>query len=182
MPTERRRAVFLDRDGVLIEEVDYLGDPRGLRLIPSAPAALRRLSRAGFRVIVISNQSGVARGYFSLSALRRIHARLRAELRARGARLDAIYYCPHHPDDGCRCRKPETELLARAGRRFGLDLGRSFFIGDTSVDVRTARRAGCAPLLVRTGYGGRDRRFRDKPLKTFKDVGAAAAWILREAR
>ncbi|MDD5657124.1 MAG: HAD-IIIA family hydrolase [Elusimicrobia bacterium] len=180
-----QRAVFLDRDGVIVEEVDYLRRLDQLRLLPGSAVAIRRLRAAGLKVVVVTNQSAVGRGWLSLPALRRIHAALRRRLGARGARLDAIYFCPHLPAAGgraCACRKPALGLLRRARRRFGLDFKRSYFIGDSTTDLRTARAAGCAAVLVRTGKGGRDGRYRVKPDRVCRDLAAAADWILaREA-
>lgn len=178
-----RRAVFLDRDGVLIREEDYLSAPDRLRLLSGAAAAVKRLRAGGFKVIVVTNQSGVGRGFFSIKTLAAIHRRLRTELGRSGARLDALYFCPHLPRDlmerPCSCRKPEIGMIERASRRFGLDLRRSYMVGDSSTDVLAARRARMTGLLVRTGYGGRDGRCRAKPFKTFRNLSAAAAWILK---
>lgn len=179
------RAVFLDRDGVVIDEVDYLRRPEQLRLIPGSARAIRLLRQAGFKVVVITNQSGVGRGYLTLTMLREIHRLLQRRLRVQGARLDALYFCPHLPASaggrGCSCRKPEPGMLDSARKRFRLDLERCFFVGDTTTDILTARRAGCAPLLVRTGKGGRDKVYRARPRKTFGDLAAAADWILKQA-
>lgn len=175
----KNRAAFLDRDGVVIEEVNYLSDPRRLRLIPGAAAAIRSLREAGFKVVVVSNQSGVGRGYFTKAALKRIDAKLRRELKKKGARLDAVCYCPHAPEDHCPCRKPKTQMLRRVQRRFKLDFDRSVFIGDATTDVKTARNAGCLALLVRTGHAGKDGNFKIKPDRAFKDLAAAASWVIR---
>lgn len=182
-----RRGVFLDRDGVLIEAVDYLSDPRRVKLLPGAARAVARLRRAGFKVIVVSNQSGAARGFFSLAALSRIHGKLKAELKARGAVLDAIYFCPHHPEGkvarlrrNCLCRKPFPGMIRRAVRRFRLSVADSFMIGDSTVDIEAAHRAGCRALLVRTGHGGRDGTCSAVPDRVFKDLPAAAEWILKQ--
>jgi histidinol-phosphate phosphatase family protein len=175
----RNRAVFLDRDGVVIHEANYLSDPKKLRLVASAPAAIKRLQKAGYKAVVISNQSGVGRGYFTLATLKKVHAKLHAELKKKGAELDALYYCPHAPERRCACRKPKTLMLERAKKRFKLDVKASWFIGDTTTDLKTARNAGCGALLVRTGKGGKDGAYRVKADKTFKDVGAAASWITR---
>ena len=181
----RRPAVFLDRDGVVIEEVDYLRRPGQLRLIPGAGAAIARLRRAGFKVVLVTNQSGVARGYLSLTMLRAIHRLLRRRLLAQGARLDGLYFCPHRParrgEKGCPCRKPALGMLAAARERFRLDFSRSFFVGDSTTDVLTARRAGCTAVLVRTGKGGRDGRYPCRPRRVCRDLPAAAAWILKQA-
>ncbi len=173
-----RRAVFLDRDGTIVEEADYLVDLKDLKLLPGSAKAVARLRRAGFKTIVISNQSAVARGMLSLRGLARITRVLGRELAAKGAKIDAFYYCPHHPEAGCACRKPGLGMIKKAARRFGLDLKSCFFVGDTTTDLLTARRAGMPGLLVKTGYGGKDGSYRVKPHKTFKDLSAAAAWIV----
>lgn len=179
----RRSAVFLDRDGVINREVDYLSDPKDLEILRGAPEAIRELREAGFKVIVISNQSGVARGYFTVKTLGAITRKLNSELAKSGAKLDAVYYCVHHPDAGrrvkCECRKPGILMVERAARRFRIDLSRSYVVGDTTTDLQTARNAGCGALLVRTGKGGRDRQHPAKADKTFKDLRAAAHWIMR---
>ena len=176
----RNRAVFLDRDGVVIEEVHYLSDPRKLKLIPGAARAIASLREAGFKVIIVSNQSGVGRGYLTLATLKRIHQKLARELKAKGARLDALYYCPHAPEKRCACRKPKLEMLRRARRRFSLDFKSSCFVGDTTTDLKTARDAGCKALLVRTGKAGKDGMFKIKPQRTFADIARAAEWIIRD--
>jgi histidinol-phosphate phosphatase family protein len=174
--------VFLDRDGVLIEDTDYVRSVRQLKVLPGVGKAVARLNRAGLKVIVVSNQSGVGRGYFSLRTLQRINAELRRRLKEDGAKLDALYYCPHLPPGRgvrpCGCRKPEIGLVEKARARFDLDLSASFFIGDSTTDVQTAKNAGCVPVLVRTGKGGRDARFRARPEKACPDLAAAVDWIL----
>lgn len=181
------RAVFLDRDGVLIEDVHYLSDPDRLKLIAGAAQAVVSLRAAGYKVVVASNQSGVARGLLSLTRLGQIHKRLRADLKAGGARLDALYFCPHHPEGAvaryrrtCLCRKPGTGMIRQASRRFKLNLEKSFFIGDTTVDLKAAQDAGCQALLVRTGKGGKDGSYGARPDAVFDDLPAAAAWILAQ--
>ena len=179
--SSRRRAVFLDRDGVVIEDAHYLRRPEQLRLISGAASAIARLKRAGFKVVIVSNQSGVARGYLTLTALRGIHRLLRQRLLKGGARLDGLYFCPHAPASACACRKPALGMLKAAQKRFNLNLKRSYFVGDTTTDVLTARRAGCKAVLVRTGKGGRDGVYRATPHKVCRDLAAAAAWILKQA-
>jgi histidinol-phosphate phosphatase family protein len=175
--------VFLDRDGVLVREVDYLRELSQLEVLPGVPAALKSLRRAGFKVVVATNQSGVARGYFSAARLRAIHRELKRRLARFGAEWDALYVSPHHPDSRHPWRKPGVGMLKAAARRFRLDLKKSYFVGDTTTDVQTARNAGCAAVLVRTGKGGRDGRYRAAPDKTCRDLAAAARWILsRETR
>jgi len=179
------RAVFLDRDGVIIEEVRHLRSPAQMRLLPGAAAAISRLKAAGLRVVVVTNQSAVARGYLTRSQLEDLHLRLRRDLAAKGARIDGIYYCPHHPRFGrkvhCACRKPEPGMLRSAARKLRLDLARSFMVGDMTTDIRTARNAGCTAVLVRTGYGGADGRYKAAPDAVCRDLRAAATWILAAA-
>jgi D-glycero-D-manno-heptose 1,7-bisphosphate phosphatase len=158
--TARRAAVFLDRDGTINEEVDFVRTPEELVLIPGAAAAIRRLNEAGLVTCVISNQSGVARGFYTEEDLIGIHAKLERDLAAAGARIDRIYYCPHHPTKGsppydvaCACRKPAPGMLLQGSREFGADLARSFVVGDRDVDIQVARAVGAHSVLVRTGYG-----------------------------
>ena len=153
-------AAFLDRDGTIIEEVGYLDRPERVELYPYTVDAIRALNRAGVRVVLVSNQSGVARGFFDEGMVDRVHARLADLLRRGGAHIDAYYYCPHHPDGkvaryarACECRKPGPGLVDRAVQEFQIDLGRSFAVGDRWLDVELARTVGARGILVRTGYG-----------------------------
>ncbi len=163
---KRRPAVFFDRDGTLMEDRDYLSDPKGVRLLAGAARAVRLLKAAGWRVFVVSNQSGVARGFFKERDVRRVMSAFKRLLAARGARVDGCFYCPHHPKGEvaryrkrCDCRKPAPGLVRRAARKFSLDLGSSFVVGDKTDDARLAARAGLAgALLVLTGYGRKSRR------------------------
>jgi D-glycero-D-manno-heptose 1,7-bisphosphate phosphatase len=149
----RSRLVFLDRDGTINVEKNYVLKPDELELIPNAAAGLRRLRELGLKLTVITNQSAVGRGLLTLRGLDEIHERLTALLEAEGARLDGIYVCPHVPGDGCPCRKPGLELLKRAAADFGADLSRSFFIGDKRIDIEAGHAAGASSILVETGYG-----------------------------
>ena len=149
------RAVFLDRDGTIVEDVNYLADPEELRLLDGAAEALRRLQDAGFLLLVTTNQSGVARGYLSEDKLCHIHEVLRDMLREHGVRLDDCYYCPHLPDGPvehyarrCECRKPKPGLLEAAAREHGVQVGRSWVVGDSERDVEAGRRAGCRTILL----------------------------------
>lgn len=175
-----KRAVFLDRDGVIVHEADYLCRLDQLEVLPGAPQAMKALRAAGFKIVVITNQSGVARGYFTLTQLGRIHRELKRRLAKSGAKWDALYYSPHHPDSRHPHRKPGIGLLKKAKKRFGLDFTSSYFVGDTTTDVQTARNAGCTAILVRTGHGGRDGKHPAKPDKTVRDLAAAARWILSQ--
>lgn len=154
-------ALFLDRDGVLIEEVEYLAKLELVKLIPGAAGVVRRANEAGRRVVVVSNQSGVARGLFPESFLAEVHSEIARQLfEESGAKVDAFYCCPHHPTDGigeyriaCDCRKPKPGMLLRAARELGIDLAESWMIGDRRSDLEAGAAAGCRTILVRTGYG-----------------------------
>ena len=158
--TTRRPAVFFDRDGTLNEEVEFVSTPEQLRLIPGAGRAVRAVNESGFLALVISNQSGIARGLFTEADLIPIHEKLRQDLGTSGARIDRIYYCPHHPSAGippyrvdCDCRKPRTGMLRQAEKELDADLGRSYVIGDRIADVLAGKNAGAKGILVLTGYG-----------------------------
>lgn len=148
-------AVFLDRDGTLLRLVPYLRDPERARLYRDTVAALRLLRAAGARLVVVTNQAGVARGLMTRADVARVNQRLMALLAVEGVWLDAIEVCPHHPDftGPCRCRKPAPGLLTRAARRLGLDLARSWMVGDGPGDLEAGEAAGTRTALVRTGYG-----------------------------
>lgn len=147
------RFALLDRDGTINVEREYLSDPAGVALLPNAAAGLRRLRALGFGLIVISNQSGVARGYFTPADVDAVNARLTALLRAEGVILDGIYVCPHGPDAGCACRKPAPGLIQDAARAHGFDPRDCVMIGDKALDIETGKRVGARTVLVRTGYG-----------------------------
>ena len=154
----KQRAVFLDRDGTLVHPRHYPSRPADLRIYAGITAHLRRLQSAGFRLVVITNQAGIARGYFSEADLRRMHDYLTAELAKEGVRLDAIYYCPHHIQGiipefarSCDCRKPRPGMLLQAAADLKLDLRRSWFVGDILDDVEAGNRAGCRTILVDLG-------------------------------
>ncbi len=152
------RAVFLDKDGTLVEDVPYNVDPERVRLVPGAVQALGALHRRGYQLVVVSNQSGVARGLFDVSALRAIERRLSDLVAPAGIAFAGFYWCPHHPDGAvpgyaiaCDCRKPAPGLLRRAARDLGLDLGASWMVGDILNDVEAGHRAGCRTVLVDNG-------------------------------
>jgi D-glycero-D-manno-heptose 1,7-bisphosphate phosphatase len=160
-----RPALFLDRDGTLVEEVHHLSRPEQIRLLPGASRAVRLANRRAVPVVVVTNQSAVARGLLTEEELGAVHEVLRTALERDGARLDAIYYCPHHREAvipayavDCDCRKPAPGLLLRAARDLGLNLSRGVMIGDRLLDIEAGRRAGCRGVLVRTGYGASEER------------------------
>lgn len=173
----RAKAVFVDRDGVIIRDTHYLGSVAEMRVLKGAPEALALLRDAGFKIVVVTNQSGVARGYFTLAVVRKIHAELKRRLARAGARWDAIYVSPHGPDSRHPWRKPRPGMLLAATRKLGLDLKGSYLIGDKTSDIECARRAGCTGVLVRTGKGGRDGEYKTKPAAVRRDLLSAARWI-----
>jgi D-glycero-D-manno-heptose 1,7-bisphosphate phosphatase len=155
MPEARplRRAAFLDRDGTICEEMGYVNHVDRLRIFPFAASAIRELNRAQIPVIVVTNQSGVARDIFPMSLVQQVHEKMIAELSAGGARVDAIYFCPHKSEDACECRKPNPGLLERAAREHALDLAASWVVGDRYADLEMGHAAGGRGILVMTGYG-----------------------------
>ena len=186
-----RAAIFLDRDGTLNVEKGFLGSQDGLELLPGAGAALKALRQAGYSLVVITNQPVIARGEASEEAVAAIHRRLEWELGKEGAYVDGIYLCPHHPDKGfpgerpelkivCSCRKPGTAMVEQACRELGLDMRASWMIGDQTLDMEMARRAGLRSVLVRTGNGGRDAKFDVTPDFTADDIAAAARLIVQQ--
>ena len=186
------RAVFLDRDGTVNEEVGYLRDLDQLRLIPGAGAAIKRLNEAGLKVVLVTNQSGVARGYFPESLVHEAHERLAQMLGKEGARIDAVYYCPHHPTAGnahytmtCACRKPGTGLIDQAARDLGIDVKRSYVVGDKWSDVELGQRAGAHSILVQSGFApddpGNKRPLHIKdPDFIARTLTEAADWIITQ--
>ena len=182
------RAVFLDRDGTIIEEVGYLDRPERVELFPWTIDAVRVLNRAGVAVVLVSNQSGVARGFFTEDIVDAVHQRMADLLAEGGARIDAYYYCPHHPDgkvppfaQKCDCRKPGRGLVDRAEQEFGIEPARSFVVGDRWLDVALGRAVGAQSVLVRTGYGASQERKRPADLAADAVVDnliAASSWIL----
>ena len=181
----RRTAVFLDRDGTVTEEVGYLNHWKRFRLLPGVGGAIRRLNEASLPVIVVTNQSGVGRGYFPEDLVRDVHERMSSELFNAGARLDGVYFCPHVPTDECSCRKPRTGMLEQAARELRLDLKSSFVVGDRHSDVELAHRAGARSILVRTGYGEGELAWHAKdwprqPEFVAADLLDAVNWILKE--
>jgi len=143
-----KRAVFLDRDGTMAKDVHYCRRPEDFRLFPNTAKAIKLLSEHGFKVIVITNQSGIARGYFTEEALAQIHEKMKTELAKEGAWIDGIYYCPHHPDDNCNCRKPKPKLVLQAAKEHDIDLKHSFVVGDLSLDIDMGKAVGCKTILL----------------------------------
>lgn len=182
-----RRAIFLDRDGTICEEMGYLNHISRFRLFPFAASAVRRFNQAGIPVIAITNQSGVARGFFPEELIHLVHQKLAEELAAAGARLDGIYYCPHKTEDNCGCRKPRPGLLERATREHHLALEGSYLISDRYADLEMGQAVGCRNVLVLTGYGRGEyewnrARWSHVPHRVAENLESAAEMILKELR
>jgi D-glycero-D-manno-heptose 1,7-bisphosphate phosphatase len=179
-----RRAVFLDRDGTINVEKEYLHRPEDFEFIPGAPEAIRLFREAGFLVVVVTNQAGVARAYYDESAVELLHSHMAELLATEGTGVDAIYYCPHHPDfpEGdspmeCSCRKPEPGMLLQASSDLGIELSGSWMIGDKLADVEAGLAAGCRSALVLTGYGSSQAESLPGGVQVFADLLAAARAI-----
>jgi D-glycero-D-manno-heptose 1,7-bisphosphate phosphatase len=182
--------VFLDRDGTICEEVGYVNHIDRCALLPRSAEAIRLLNEAGIPVAIVTNQAGVARGYFREELIHEVHTRVRSLLAAQGAHVGAIYFCPHHPTAGeppyrqdCSCRKPKPGLILRGAQELGIDLARSFMVGDSARDVQAAAAAGVTSVLVLTGYGRGEwehqpERFATRPAHVAADLLEAVRWIL----
>lgn len=182
-------AIFIDRDGTINEDIGYVSHPDQLVIYSFAAEAIRRINQAGLKVIIITNQSGIARGLYTEATLKAIHDKLRRELAREGAQIDGVYYCPHHPHIGdepyrkiCDCRKPQPAMLERAATEYDIDLSQSFVIGDKASDINLATNAGAKGVLVMTGYGAGTyanlERFPCYPAIVAKDLLEAVKLIL----
>lgn len=177
-----QRYVLSDRDGTMIVEREYLADPAGVVLLPGAAEGLRRLQAAGFGLAIVTNQSGIGRGYFDEAALAGVHARLRELLAAEGVALDGIFYCPHVDADDCRCRKPRPGLVEQAAQELKFDPRQAFVVGDKDVDIALGQAVGATSILVRTGYGAEhERKGTCRPDFVVDDL-LAAAELIRKRR
>jgi D-glycero-D-manno-heptose 1,7-bisphosphate phosphatase len=172
-------AVFIDRDGTVMQDVDYCADANEVAVFPGAGKALQSLQEAGFKIIIITNQSGIGRGYFDEAAYRLVEKEVVRQLAP--AMIAATYFCPHAPEEPCSCRKPSPGMVQQAAVDHAVDLTRSFFIGDKPADVECGRRAGTRTILAQTGYGraaGNDVRADH----IAPDLADAAAWILQQVK
>ncbi len=171
----------MDRDGTINKEINYLSKKEDIVVLPRVTEAIRFLNESGFLVIIITNQSGIARNYFSEETLEDINSHLLNELGKENARIDDIFICPHHPDDGCDCRKPNTGLLKDAASKYEIDLGSSYMVGDKFTDLETGKNAGCKTVLVLTGYGREEMENKGAweftPDFIAEDLYEAAKWI-----
>jgi rfaE bifunctional protein nucleotidyltransferase chain/domain len=180
--SEKRPAVFLDRDGTLNEHVEFLGDPKKFKLLPRVVEAIKGFNELGYRVVLVTNQPGIGIGYFSLEDFYRVNRELLAPVGKAGGRIDKVYFCPHSHAENCNCRKPKTLLIERAVKELNLDLGNSFVIGDTTMDVELAKRAGIKSILVHTGLAGTDKTFASKADHEVADIWAALELLKQKHR
>jgi D-glycero-D-manno-heptose 1,7-bisphosphate phosphatase len=190
LSTTLRPAVFLDRDGTINEQMGYINHISRFQMLPGVADAIRRLNEAEIPVVVVTNQSGLARGYFPAELLTAVHEKMVALLAENGAHVDGIYVCPHHPEAkmeeyrlNCDCRKPKPGLLLLAAAEMGLDLARSVVVGDRWSDLKTAKAIGALPVLVLTGYGRGDAQYigptqEVQPAFVGVDLAEAVQWIL----
>ena len=190
----KKPAVFIDRDGTINEQRGYINHISRFKIIPGVEDAIRLLNQNNFLAIVVSNQSGVARGFYPIELVHEVHALMKQLLEENGSFLDAIFFCPHHPDGvipeytrKCDCRKPGTGLIDQACRSFDIDLSNSYVVGDLYSDMELAERAGVRGILVKTGYGLGEIEYTlptkpRKPLYVAENLLDAVNWILDEAR
>lgn len=198
---EMEKVIFLDRDGTLNEEVHYLHRCEDLKLLAGVPEALRMLSEAGYKLVVLTNQAGVARGYYSEEDVLRLHAYMNEILKTHGVQIDAFFYCPHHPEHGigaykkvCHCRKPETGMFEQAEAQFCVEKAHSWMIGDKLIDVQAGNNYGVRTVLVGTGYGAEERDAAEQAFLESKgkiplpydryaeNLLEAAEWIIKTER
>lgn len=194
MKSNKNIAVFIDRDGTVTEEVGYLNNVERLKLIKGTSHAIKLLNKKGLKAIVVTNQAGVARGYFPEELIHKAHERLKKLLSRSGAYLDGIYYCPHHPDGNnekyrkiCDCRKPNPGMIEMASDELDIDINRSYVVGDKLSDVSLAHNVGAKGILVLTGYGKGELEylsgeFKQKPDYVAEDLRDAVKWILKDIK
>ncbi|MEA2013893.1 MAG: D-glycero-beta-D-manno-heptose 1,7-bisphosphate 7-phosphatase [Thermodesulfobacteriota bacterium] len=185
---KKNKAVFLDRDGTINEEVSYLDSLEQLRIFPAAFDAVRMINEAGMKAVVITNQSGVARGLFDEDFVNAAHTRINEMLQKKGSFIDRFYYCPHHPTEGggvyktdCDCRKPEPGMILMAAEEMDIDLSKSYMVGDMPKDIEAARAAGVKGILVRTEYGEKGT-YAGSPVYVARDILDAVNWIMKDQK
>jgi len=192
--TMKKPAIFIDRDGTINEQMGYINHSSRFVMLPGVPEAFRLLNEAGFLAIIVSNQSGVARGYFPMELIKKIHSMMKEHISRQGGYIDGIYFCPHYPGGSvqeyaveCDCRKPRTGLIDRACRDFEIDLTRSYMTGDHYTDMELADRANIKGILVRTGYGAGVVEYNlagmaNKPCYIADDLLDAVRWIIEKEK
>ncbi len=181
-PGKPAPAIFLDRDGTINEEEEYLHDPEKFRLLPNAAEGLKKLQNMGYRLVIVTNQGGIGLGYYTEEDFYRVNREMFRQLAPAGVKIDKIYFCPHSVTENCSCRKPNTALIERAVKDLNIDLSNSFIIGDKTIDLETGRRAGIGKILVRTGHAGSDALYDTPPDYIARDLLDAAEWILQRER
>ena len=181
-PPKMAPAVFLDRDGTINKEMGYLQDPAEFELLPNAPEGMKRFREMGYRIVVVTNQNGIGLGYFTRRDFYKVNSAMFRALRPHGVVIDRIYFCPHGFGEECDCRKPNTALLEQARKDLNLDVAHSIVIGDRTLDMELARRAGMTGILVKTGAGGGDKEFDAPPAYVAEDLLDAARWVLKRER
>jgi len=182
------KAVFLDRDGTIVEDVGYLNHPKDIKFIPGSIEAIKALNKAGYKVVVITNQAGVARGLIREDLLQTIDKTIQKFILNGGAQIDGLYYCPHHPEHGvypykreCDCRKPNPGMLKKAQKDLDLDLSKSFMVGDKATDIEAGKSAGTKTVLVTTGKGAKEKdRLQNQPDHIAANLKQAVSWILEQ--
>lgn len=175
--------IILDRDGVInYDSTEYIKSPDEWHAIPGSLEAIAALNRAGYHILVATNQSGIARGYYDLETLSLIHEKLSRELAAVGGYIDEIFFCPHHPDEKCSCRKPQPGMLYQIRDRYGVDLSQTYYIGDSAVDIEVCLTAGCKPILVLTGNGQKtlEKYINSHHIPAFDSLAHAVQFILQD--
>lgn len=175
------RAVFLDRDGTIARDVHYCRRVEDFEILPRVPEAIRLLNQRGYKIVVITNQSGIARGYFSEATLSLIHRKMVTTLEQSGAHIDAVYVCPHHPDEGCDCRKPSPTLIVKAAADIGIVLDQSYMIGDDPKDVKAGRAARCRTILLTADPARHGDELPGICDHTAADLFEAVGWLLADA-
>lgn len=175
-------AVFLDRDGTVNVEKNYLYKIADWQWIDGAEDAIKRLKDAGYLVVIVSNQAGIARGMYSAEDVNLLHEFVNAELEKIGAKIDAFYFCPHHPEitGGCDCRKPSPSMLLQATKDLGIDLSQSWMVGDKKIDVEAGIAANVLPIMVRTGYGSEEEKLLSSPVTVVDNIVGAVQFILEK--
>jgi histidinol-phosphate phosphatase family protein len=179
---DKAPAIFVDRDDTLMLDVKYCDNPDRVQLMPGAAEGIKSLRNAGYKIVVITNQSGIGRGYFSLETLHKVNERLRSDLRKAGADYDALYYCPHTPEDGCDCRKPKPGLFLKAAQELAIDLASSFAIGDRDLDIKAGHAAGTKTVLVLNGHSRESVHSLGEPDLVASDLLQAAGLIRSQTR
>lgn len=177
------KAVFIDRDGTINKNTGYIDKPSDLHIYPGVAESIKELKGIGFKIFIITNQSGIARGFFNEEILEKIHEKMKKEFELKGAKIDAIYYCPHHPDEKCSCRKPETGLLKKAINDFDIDVNQSFIIGDRMLDIEAGYKVGCRTVLIPENVELVKKEIKEsdiKPDKICKNFHQGAKWILEK--